>query len=605
MVTLQAIYFEPPLAIARLGGAPTPMDNYVWVEDPTIYGVARNVLDPALTFQVLEDGSLLPFVPSVLTFREEGLLKPVAPFFEVHASVVLGADDPEVTQGGQEAGSVVDTALSLDLLKRLGADLSAMSFGVHVANLKAARRTNDPANGFEAYVKVAGTDHAKHPLHAFTPPQPAGEPLVEEGSPVPLGSFQIIRPTPVHVSGADLGTVRVRFTPARGEVYGPPTAVLGQDDATKQFHEIVPEPNRILNPRSTWLSYDGAYENPLWVNPEPWDTYDGADQHSNVSWGVVDDTCDGLITAAVVIGTKRYTASARISVGPPDYAPDRRPFVSLADDLADRDLEPSSLSALLTEAQAPDTQSRLADIFARVWETASLINLDAIRARALAQNKGTITPGAPDSEPPHSEPPHVGKKSMLPDDAPFADANVQAAFPRGVPDPEVGLVFSSLVALAHNPLADEEELIRFLIGRGDRVRDLVRPAYGAFADLRPEVASDDAPDPTFRDPRILRDLLHDMRMPPYMRDEMAQALGLTRRQYAELMTYVAAADAASAAGAGSAPEGARALAAEAAPGWKAFAEFEAPAAFETPARRRIRARLRRMAAAADNSEPQQ
>jgi hypothetical protein len=70
---------------------------------------------------------------------------------------------------------------------------------------------------------------------------------------------------------------------------------------------------------------------------------------------------------------------------------------------------------------------------------------------------------------------------------------------------------------------------------------MIRPAYGAFDQLSPTVAADRHPDPGFRDPRITRDQMHDMRMPPYMRDETASALSLTRRQYVELMAYVEAA----------------------------------------------------------------
>jgi hypothetical protein len=72
------IRFRPRLAFARLGGANSPMDNYVWREDPTIHGSARNVLDPALSFDVLDDGSLLPFTPTVIRFREHGKLRPIA-----------------------------------------------------------------------------------------------------------------------------------------------------------------------------------------------------------------------------------------------------------------------------------------------------------------------------------------------------------------------------------------------------------------------------------------------------------------------------------------------------------------------------------------------
>jgi hypothetical protein len=120
-------------------------------------------------------------------------------------------------------------------------------------------------------------------------------------------------------------------------VYGPPSAAMGQDDATGRFYEMVPLENRILNPAASWLPDDGDYT--TFTNPEPSDTHNGADQGANVSWGVVDDTCDGVITAELVVAGRRLVASARVSAGPPEDAPDRRPFASLADDLADRDLE--------------------------------------------------------------------------------------------------------------------------------------------------------------------------------------------------------------------------------------------------------------------------
>ena len=49
------------------------------------------------------------------------------------------------------------------------------------------------------------------------------------------------------------------------------------------------------------------------------------------------------------------------------------------------------------------------------------------------------------------------------------------------------------------------------------------------ADVR--VFSGPEPDPHFRDPRVQRDLQHDMRMPPFMRDAYWVPLSLTRRQY--------------------------------------------------------------------------
>ena len=107
------------------------------------------------------------------------------------------------------------------------------------------------------------------------------------------------------------------------------------------MHVIVKPENRILNPKATWLQYNADYTK--FDNPEPSDTFDGADVDpnnflNNVAWGVVDDTCDALIEATLVVAGVRLHATARAFVGPPDFAPDRRPFMSLVDDLADRDL---------------------------------------------------------------------------------------------------------------------------------------------------------------------------------------------------------------------------------------------------------------------------
>lgn len=558
---ITGISFQPPLAFARLGGASTPMDNYIWRYDPTIHGSSRNAIDPALTFDVLADGSIFPFTPTLIRFREHGKLRPVAPFFELWASVVYGTDD-----AGHEPGGEAEVPLTGELLQEGGGKLSSLVYGVAVANKKAARRTGDDSNAFAAGIQVRGDDFAKHQLLASSPTLPGGTPLVDPTRPIPLGYFQVIRPVPTQVNAVNLNTLRVRFTPAGGEVYGPPTAVLGRDDATGRSYEIVRETNRILNPGASWTRYQMAD-----TDPQPADTYDGADQGQNRSWGVVDDTCDGVITANAVIGGRNLSATCRICVGPPDFAPDRRPFVSLADDLADRDCEPSDEEQLLANEAA--TQHRFADLLQRVWETASLTNLDAIRARAVTENARTraaVTKGLPRTD----------QYSMRPKDVPYADANIKALIPTD-PEPSDDLVFTQLIALAHESLADEDALIDFLLSRPDRVRQMIRPAYGAFPQLSESVSADADPNPHFRDPRITRDLLHDMRMPPYMRDETASPLGLTRRQFAELMNYLDIARTAT-------------RRVEAAGLLPSAAPTEGPdsAAVTTPLRRRVQQRLR-------------
>jgi hypothetical protein len=554
---IAAISFRPPLAFGHLGGASTPMDNYVWRDDPTIHGSARTVIEPALTLQVLADGSIFPATPTVLRFRENTKLRPIAPFFELWATVGFDADD-----AGHQPGSEAEVPLTGKLLQAAGGRLSDLVYGVTVANRKAARRTLDDSNAFVATVRVCGDDFEQHQLLASSHVLSGATPLVDPARPIPLGSFRVIRPVAGQVNAVDLDILRVRFIPAAGEVYGPPTAVTGRDNC-KGPYEIVRPANRILNAAASWVTYRRGMP----TDPQPADTYDGADQGENQSLGVVDDTCDGIITASLAIGARNLSASCRICVGPPDFAPDRRPFISLADDLADRDREPFDRQQLLHDGAA--TAHRFADLFQRVWETASLTNLDAIRARALEDN-------ADDQKPPRTD-----EFSMrYPKDAPYADAKVEALIPREPPAPH-DLVFTKLIAQAHQALADEDEFIEFVLSDPTRLRRLIRPAYGAFHQLPGSVSANAASDDRFRDPRITRDRMHDMRMPPYMRDEIAQALALTWRQYQELMSYV---DIALAETGGKGVGGEEPMA--------AGIDQAEPAAIVTALRRRVQQRLR-------------
>ena len=531
MPNLIEIFVLPPMAIARLGGSERPLENYEWRTDPTIHGASQTVIEPQTTLDVADDGSVSPYRPGVIRFRDGKDLRPVAPFFEIWSRVQYRDDDPEdlLQRAGAKPNDVQDTPLTASLLRAMGGDLSGVTYQIRLANHKAVRRTGEDANAFEAVLRLKGDDHRRTPLRAFTPPRPGLNALVSPERPIPLGALQILRPAQRSELGVDLDVLRLRYTPGRGQVFGPPSAVEARGTTTSELFEIVPPENRILNPTSSWLRYDGDYS--VYTNPEPWDTYDGADQDDNVAWGVVDDTCDGDIRVSVVVGAARFEARARIAVGPPDYAPDRRPFVSLADDLADRDLEPAdSADFLAASSERAALKASVTDLFQRVFETASLVNLDAIRARALGDN------GGDNVEPP----PRTDRKSMTVDDVGFADDRIRALTQH---PPAGSLRFRPLVGLAHAPLAHDDELWSFIRNQADRARKMLRPAFGAFSDLATQAGSADASASTHRDPRIERDLLHDMRMPPYMRDEMARALSLTRRQYIEILRLIDALDA--------------------------------------------------------------
>lgn len=527
--TIREIFFLPPLALARVGGSAIPLDSFRWRTSVGIHGAHQTTLEPAVSFDIAADGTPRARLPNEIRFRDDGRLRPVAPFFELWARI------------GSEAGGVrqkdVEMPLTLDLLAEFGADLTAVRYRITVANRKAERRTLLPSCGFIARLDVAGNDHTRRPLLACSPFSPGSQPLVRAEHPIPLGEFQVVRPVKSTVYEQDLSTLRVRFTPAKGEVYGPPAAGMAMAKTLPEggfnpsstligrMYEIVPEKNRILNPETPWSTY--AYDGPQQEDAQPSDSYDGASVAHNVSWGVVDDLCDGILEAQVVLRGRRFVANARVFSANPDYSPDTRPFFSFADDLADRELpEPE-----VDDASLEDAEAEIADLFQRVFETASQMNLDVVRARALEPFDDGRFSGLPKTD----------GRSMTAEDEPYVNLvptllaeSTTGEISKAVPnDP---LPYSLVAERAHARLTSIEKLLDLLLTRPDHVRRLIRPPFGRFRQL--VAAPPETPDPSFRDPRVTRDTQQDMRMPPYMRDSDENPLSLTWRQYHLLMKFL-------------------------------------------------------------------
>lgn len=512
-VVVRELYFLPPLALARVGASDTPLESFRWATDPSIGGVHRTVIEPAVTLSVDADGAAFPYIPNAIRFRDGDDLRPAAPFFELWARTY------EVVDGGPR---ISDQPVNLALLARLGASLQGLRYRLTVGNKKAERRTSWPAAGFFSQVDVHGDDHARKPLLARSPFNSGETPLVDPARPIPLGSFQVLRPTPGFNLGVDLSAVRVRFTPAKGQVYGPVDVTVGVAKTLVEgvvmppqviegrMYEIVPPEHRILNPGTPWQNY--TRDRPGQTDPQPSDSFDGAANGNLQSFGIVDDTCDGLLEAYLVVKGQRFRATARVMVGPPDYAPDRRAIVSLADDLADRDRPPPPVDVSTIE----ETEDEIVDLFLRVFETASAINLDQERLRGLGGQPATDFAGLPKTD----------MKSMTKDDVPFVD-NVPDLL--GEPTPEEPLPYAAVAKAAHGPLTDVDALLDFLRTRTHYVRSLIRPPFGRFRQLDKNPGPE--PNPAFRDPRVPRDTLHDMRMPPYFRDCDENPLSLTWRQY--------------------------------------------------------------------------
>jgi hypothetical protein len=506
MSKVDEVFFLPPMAVARLGGSDIPLASFTWVEDPSLHGAGKTVIAPARSLEVLANGSVRPFHPATVHLRDGNLLRPVAPFFELWVR-----------------GDAGEHALTAAWLKANRGSLDKITYTVTAANKKAARRCGVPSCAFSATVRVRGNDHRKYPLLASSPKLPSGEDgLVLPNSPIPLGHFQVIKPVPGAAMDVDLNVLRVRFTPARGEVYGPrdmqAKAKEADADTRHELHTLVPEGNRSLNQNASWVQYSSRSRRD---NPEPPDTYDGADDRSRQeqSFGVVDDTCDVVMQATIVIARKSFVATARVFSAPPDFAPDRRPFYSLADELIDRDPPPREPLEPIQDAVI-----RLGDLFQRVYETASLANVDMMRSAIMP----------PEGSGPRNfagMPAVTVPASMTRDDHLFDrddDLNSAASAREKLP-------YSSVAGQVHAPMADADDLAQTLREKGGFVKKLIRPAYAHFKNLAPKVNSEDKPNPEQRDPRNNRDQQPDMRMPPYMLDSDATPLSLNRRQYEFLL----------------------------------------------------------------------
>ena len=544
MDTIQEIFFLPPMAVARLGPGEVPLESYEWQQDMDAHGNNKTVIRSNVTLRENDDGSVSAYLPDpdTIRFRDEGgALRPVAPFFELWARM-----------HDAESGEAYETPVTLDFLKAQRLSLKHIRYTVTVGNQKAERRTGDAACGFRARVEIAGEDFSPKPLLAFSPRTSEQQPMVYEHNPIPLGSIRAIHPVPgqdepVKGQPVDRSILRLRFTPPKGEVYGPPDAGYGpatlavpgyQNDPPKseygRIHEIVPEQNRILNPDtpwSKWIMMSGTSD-----DPEPHDSYDGARVGNNQSWGVADDTSDGIIEATLSVRGQRFTARANIMTGPPDFAPDCRPFYSLEDDLADRDLS----LIRVTKQNYDHAKAEVVDIFRRAFETNSLINLDDIRAQGLKDNatlqaktKISPTPGLPSTDAASMTEEDARPPDKIPD---LIRPQPVSVFSNSVPNDR--LPYTVATKFVHEQLIDEENLLDFLRRRPDFVKTLLRPPYGILTQLETDPNPDQAPNPDFRDPRIVRDMMHDARMPPYMRDSNYYPLSLSRRQYHLVISFI-------------------------------------------------------------------
>lgn len=563
------IFLDPPMAIARVGGSDKPMDAYDWQVDENPHRGVQTHIVPALSLipqSERGDGHwphrLVARMPDRITFKDRaGRVKPVAPFFELWATL----QDPD--------GSTVAVPVTAAFLHARKAQLSDLIFTVDAGNRKAQSRTKLASCAALAHVVFPADAYWPHRLDAISPRTRDQVPLVRPDAPLPLGLVQTFLPNHEDwCCQTRLDQVRLRFTPGKGDTFGPPDATIATasprtpgdfEPAITEYgtaHAMTRPENRILSADTPWSGFNFRTGGTAkW--PTPQDSYDGAREGAGDGWGTIDDTCDLIVQAALTIDNRVFNAKARAFAGPPDFAPDRRPMYSIRDELEDRELP----EAIPDPATTPD---EILDLFRRIFETASLVNLDQRRAWALGGNAGMLGGSSPDDPDwDNGLSPRLGPRSMRAEDAPYAQITPDYTPGQGATRTPVNaatetLPYTLVVQQVHARMADSPILREFLARRPDRVRQIIRPPFGHVADLPARVgirkpaevpigkwdaACDEGivrreprtqPPPRYRDPRDVLDLAYDMRMPPFMRHSMGVPLSITRRQYDLLMGYL-------------------------------------------------------------------
>lgn len=503
-VSIQALYVTPAFAIARLGGSTTPLHAYDWVQSLESRFDGETEVAPSWTLAVRPDGTIEPFLPQTIAFRDGELIRPVAPFFEIWARLGEAGTEPETW---------TEEPLTTALLGAHGLALSSLQLTVTARNLKAARRSGNPEHAFGNWLPlvISGNDFNPKRIEGRSP-LGTPVPMIPPDRHIPLGTVQMLQSLPQLPDQPWSGivrrdTLRFRYTPAHGAFYGPPEAASAQPMLGRPT-PAVPAANAFLNPAAGWR---GASTSNL---IQPGDTYDLVDQTQNTrgpSLGIVDDTCEVHFDLSLEVApTLTLSARAVAFVAPPDFAPDRRPFLSVADELNDRDGNAADRNAELTGATLG---AWVEDLFERIYETVSLFNVDSYRNQRAAPLPADKLQAADLDQDNREDPTRaMGGRDSLRSQLFRLPTRTEA-------EP---LPLSHHARMRHRALSDIQNLIALvaqdaLSGR-NRVREIVRAPFESESF---ESAS-----------------LSSMRMPPFMRQSNALALTLSSWQYELLMRWV-------------------------------------------------------------------
>jgi hypothetical protein len=300
----------PPIAVARLGSSPEPLDAFDVVEsDDDPLGFRRIVPRPTFIVDAATGEIVTEYTPAQIRFKDDQRrIRPVAPLLEVFART---SDDER---------SLVP--LTSNLLSTHGASIDQLSWSATVGNLKIFRRTGRPGDKILATAGPLRT-------HGRTPLLGRCDNFLKDKV-LPLGFMQFIKPTETYPE------IRLRFTPAAGKVYGSSRRRHVSADKEEDDPIIISDDLVVYDTgpgRGTWRGYTDPTA-PTTTNPgEIYAGFDDADGN-HVSWGYLDDECDGHVRVQLELrdGTT-LSAHAHIGAGPPAFAPDTLPLRAVSDEL--------------------------------------------------------------------------------------------------------------------------------------------------------------------------------------------------------------------------------------------------------------------------------
>jgi hypothetical protein len=487
MNTLQETWIYPPLSFARVGSAGIPVDNFHWgPNDVSPRGTGKTTLVPAETLDIDATGTVTSRMPESIRFKEivdgREAFRPVCPWLELHGRWL-------------KEGRSMTGPITPNLLQSFGVALSDIRWTVQLANRKAYNMTLEPADIISAAVEIAGDDSTVKQLLAHSQ---GAKPLVLPTSPLRFGRVQLSRPD------ARFPELRLRFFPPAGVVYGPKSlrtkiaqhvaqfseGTKEEDDRWQEFQ--IPESRLVLSDIAAWSNWVLTTGDARTVPVLQFAHLEGP-KGTRHSLGLIDDFSDSLITCSIALSAgQKIEAKARVVVTPPDFAPDRRHVVSLADDLKDR--VDRNVEATYRNIPLSELSLEMQDLFQRIWETMGLVNIDAMNSkRDFARN---------------GQPPYAMEASSGP------------------------LPLTSHARRAHRRLAVLEALEDFFREREGRSEIGTIPNYPAPRSLSDLINAPPLADGTTPPGNAYR------KMPALMRGSDGSPMTLTRRQYETLFLWI-------------------------------------------------------------------